>query len=416
SRTALASAIESFYADKQADDLLLLYFSGHGFRDDDRQLLLSSAESGKTRREGRVQVPRASTLTAAEVRGFMERSRAKRQVLILDCCFSGAFAEGLLELEALGGEGRAILTSSAAIETSRAPEDGEGLSVYTRFLVEGIRTGAADRRQRGWLDAEDLHLYTQSRVKELAPSMTPQFFPTRQGHSIRICNVRLVADVAYRQKLQELVEKRGGVISAAGRELLAVLQAQLGLTAAEVERLEAEVLQPFREYESKLQRYRAAVAATLAAAIPPGRLSVLDQEELGELEQRLKLRPGDVAALWQELGVDSMPPAPMDEPSATAAAAAMTATAATAESPPPRRSQTSAPAAQPPTPIQISTQRGWLERKGWLNRWAVETEPITVTGFREELADGVAITMVQIPAGEFLMGSPAKEAGRSDAE
>ncbi|MFM7741728.1 MAG: hypothetical protein ACKO9H_20235, partial [Planctomycetota bacterium] len=40
---------------------------------------------------------------------------------------------------------------------------------------------------------------TMLSANKLAPSMTPQFFPTRQGHSIRICNVRLVPDVAYRQ-------------------------------------------------------------------------------------------------------------------------------------------------------------------------------------------------------------------------
>ena len=103
-----------------------------------------------------------------------------------------AFAEGMaakddgaLHLEDFGGEGRAVLTSSASIETSSAPEAGEGLSVYTRFLVEGIRTGAADRQQRGFVDAEDLHLYVSRRVAEAAPAMTPQFFPTRSGHRIR---------------------------------------------------------------------------------------------------------------------------------------------------------------------------------------------------------------------------------------
>jgi formylglycine-generating enzyme required for sulfatase activity len=49
-------------------------------------------------------------------------------------------------------------------------------------------------------------------------------------------------------------------------------------------------------------------------------------------------------------------------------------------------------------------------------QWRKTIERITVSGYREELAEGVAITMVRIPAGEFLMGSPATEARRFENE
>ncbi|MFM9103451.1 MAG: formylglycine-generating enzyme family protein, partial [Cyanobium sp.] len=310
------------------------------------------------------------------------------------------------------------LTSSAAIETSRAPEDGEGLSVYTRFLVEGIRTGAADRRQRGWLDAEDLHLYSQSRVKELAPSMTPQFFPTRQGHSIRVCNVRLVADVAYRQKLQELAEARGGKLSPVGRAILADLQEKLGLSEATAAQLEAEVLQPFRDYERKLERYSTAVQATLAAdGNQANTLSAQDWLELKELEQRLKLRAADVAAIHDHLGLlrqgllqhESQPNESKQlrnqQPELSAEAGESDRS----------RLPESDPNAAGPALIQITKiSRGWLLRQG--DQWLKKVETIMVTGYREELADGVALTMIQIPAGSFGMGSPDSESCHCDAE
>jgi formylglycine-generating enzyme required for sulfatase activity len=79
--------------------------------------------------------------------------------------------------------------------------------------------------------------------------------------------------------------------------------------------------------------------------------------------------------------------------------------------------KTPQPPAQPefqrskgPQLIQISTTRGWLAREG--NEWRKKEEPITVRGYQEKLAEGVAITMIEIPAGEFLMGSPDAEGGR----
>jgi formylglycine-generating enzyme required for sulfatase activity len=50
------------------------------------------------------------------------------------------------------------------------------------------------------------------------------------------------------------------------------------------------------------------------------------------------------------------------------------------------------------------------------NRWRQQRTTVEVQGYQEELAPGVAITMLRIPAGTYLMGSPEKEEGRSDDE
>ena len=416
--TCMASAIENFYANKHPDDLLVLYFSGHGFRGDNRQLLLSTAESCRVIREGRSSVQRATTLAARDVREFMGDSGSMRQVVILDCCYSAAFAEGMaakddgtMEIkEVLGGKGRAVLTSSDAIEESRFPEGGDGLSVYTRFLVEGIQTGAADRQHRGWLDARDLHLYAESRVREIAPKMTPRFFPTLDGHSIRVCKVRRDPGVVYRQKVRKLAMNRGGVISPAGREVLMELRTELGLEAGDAERLEAEELQPFRVDQQKLDRYRAALQATLNAHGPSSTvLSAYDREELQELEQRLKLRPTDVAAIHQEFGIreaemeaqEGTQPVELEERQDSAAARTPAI-------------QPIGPPSQAPSLIEIPTKRGWLVRAG--NQWQMKSEPITVQGYEEKLAEGIALRMVRIPAGKFQMGSPATEEQRTEDE
>jgi len=67
-----------------------------------------------------------------------------------------------------------------------------------------------------------------------------------------------------------------------------------------------------------------------------------------------------------------------------------------------------------PSLIQFPATRGWLVREG--NQWQKKTEPITVSGYAEELAEGILLKMIQIPAGEFQMGSPADEQERYQDE
>jgi len=50
------------------------------------------------------------------------------------------------------------------------------------------------------------------------------------------------------------------------------------------------------------------------------------------------------------------------------------------------------------------------------NQCRKKEAPITVPGFLDALAEGIAITMLQIPEGKFQMGSPPQEDGRLDRE
>jgi hypothetical protein len=60
-----------------------------------------------------------------------------------------------------------------------------------------------------------------------------------------------------------------------------------------------------------------------------------------------------------------------------------------------------------PTLIQIPATQGWLVREG--KELRKKEEPIRVRGYQEKLAEDVVISMIEIPPGEFLMGSPDTE-------
>ena len=107
--------IDEFFDSKKTDDLLLLYFSGHGVRDEMGSLYLALRNTSRARL-------RATALRSDFIREAMDQSRSKRIVLILDCCNSGAFAHGTKAVTggSVGtasafegtGYGRIVLTAS----------------------------------------------------------------------------------------------------------------------------------------------------------------------------------------------------------------------------------------------------------------------------------------------------------------
>jgi uncharacterized caspase-like protein len=184
-------AIDELFADREKGDLLLLYFSGHGISVNG-QLYLCTRETRKT--NNRLVNP--SAVSAQFIHECINESKSRHQVIILDCCYSGAIAKGMTHVKAdgtinleqnLGGEGRAILTSSSEIELSFGTDvehEFSGLSVYTHFLLEGIKTGAADVGNDSWIPIEKIHSYAASEVKKHNSNMTPQYLPVRDGSKI----------------------------------------------------------------------------------------------------------------------------------------------------------------------------------------------------------------------------------------
>jgi hypothetical protein len=290
-------AIEHLFGGRNRDDLLLLFFSGHGIKDENGNLYLGTRTTRKNEWGG---VIRSTAIAARFVQEIMNDSRARRAVVILDCCFSGAFGEGLLAKDdgsvdirkQLGGEGRVVLTSSTSTQYS-FEQQGSDLSIYTGYLVEGIETGAADLDEDDVISVDELHEYANIKVQKASPAMKPEIYTVKEGYKIIIAKVPIGdPKLKYRKEVERYVH--GGRISPVGRRILNARRDSLGLLPEEAATIEAEVLKPYREYKKKLQEYDQALHEAIQHEYP---LSDYTRDELKDLQQVLSLRDEDIAPI-----------------------------------------------------------------------------------------------------------------------
>jgi len=173
--------IARLYRRKKKGDLLLLYYSGHGIKDDYGDLYLAVKDT-------ETDIVGATAINAAFVRDQLDKSSSQRKVVVLDCCHSGAFAGakaaldssvGTQEAFAGSGFGRVVLTASNAVqfawEGDQLLGEAEGTSVFTHFLVKGFQTGAADLDGDGQISLDELYDYAYEQVVTSGRSkQTPQ--------------------------------------------------------------------------------------------------------------------------------------------------------------------------------------------------------------------------------------------------
>jgi branched-chain amino acid transport system substrate-binding protein len=307
--------VENFFSHCSKQDLLLFYFSGHGIRDERGDLYLATCDT-------RIEAGRLLKATAVRtdrIHECMRDSDSKQQIIILDCCFSGAFVRGLSvkgspstaeipeirekireKLNEIQVEGRAILTSSTATQFSQIYSETE--SIYTRYLVEGITTGQADQNKDGWITTEELHNYVQHRVETNHKEMRPEFYPVQSGSHIRLTQVPTSDPKDRYSKAFKQLLKQNGNISDVDRHYLDQLQSNLGLPEYEAQaieaRIRAQLAKPSHERENALQRYRDAVAIAYRESYP---ISARNQESLRLLKQALKLTEDDAVRIENEV-------------------------------------------------------------------------------------------------------------------
>jgi Caspase domain/Carbohydrate binding domain len=288
----LTRMIARFFGNRSPRDLLLLHFSCHGVKDEDGELYLAATDTD-------LDLLSATGISAAWLNDRINRTRSRRTVVLLDCCFSGSFPSGLRRRgdgmdapQRLEGRGRAIVTASNAMEYAYEGDElkGEGHpSIFTEAVVEGLRTGEADLDQDHLVSIDDLYHYVYDQVRDRTPSQTPSIksdlegalYLARSTYRPPIEPARLDPDLLARtedryagiregavQELAELLTVRDRSVALAAGETL------LRMTSDDSRRVAARAQTALEAAEDAVEAERVPTDKETSPALPPVRSAV----------------------------------------------------------------------------------------------------------------------------------------------
>ncbi|GGL21075.1 caspase family protein [Mangrovihabitans endophyticus] len=162
----ISGKLEDFLNAAARDDVLLIYYSGHGITANNGSLLLCARNTRTDRRL-------TTTVSAETIRRMIDQSAAAVTIIILDCCYAGAFKTGDVAAE-LGGRGRYVLAATRSGDRAADAENGTGYSRFTGHLLRGLQ-GAAAQPDAACVTVSDLYHYLRKRMAEDGP-----FIPQRR--------------------------------------------------------------------------------------------------------------------------------------------------------------------------------------------------------------------------------------------
>jgi len=153
--------------DSTVDDLVLIYFSGHGKLNSkfELNLLLKDAETDYLR---------STALHYNFITDCIEDSKCKKVVIILDCCHSGAAdLKGDISktLSETSGSGTFILSATTGSNLAKEVQELEN-GIFTHFLLEGLMKGDADIGGDGLIDILEWYEYASKKCNDKYSQVT----------------------------------------------------------------------------------------------------------------------------------------------------------------------------------------------------------------------------------------------------
>jgi hypothetical protein len=163
---------------RKKHDLLLFYFAGHTVVDEAGQLYLAGVDSvlGSLRE---------TAIPAQYLIEEVNSSFSQQKILLFDGYYSGISTPERKRGEVVGTAGvfkgneggRIILTAADTFHYLLQADEVFGTaedSAFTHYLIQGLRTGAADTDEDGQVGIGELHTYICTQLKRSAAPQTPR--------------------------------------------------------------------------------------------------------------------------------------------------------------------------------------------------------------------------------------------------
>ena len=167
-RTDILLKIQTLSKKCKPDDIIVLYFSGHGYSENNEGYLIPYDTNFKLISDTSIAIQR--------VKEELEKCEAKTKILIIDSCYSGighgkkvdstmseAFENSLFSNIS---EGSVIFASCKKNEQSFPLEDNS-MSVFTHYLIEGLKGNAA-LNDNSEISFDDLYTFVTKKVAKWA--------------------------------------------------------------------------------------------------------------------------------------------------------------------------------------------------------------------------------------------------------
>jgi len=162
------------------EDVILIYYSGHGKQDMAGRLYLAASDT-------HVDTLETNTISLAVLRNILDLCPSRRIIIILDCCFSGAAGAAFVRGSAddqlkmfSRAQGTYLLTASTRIQTAQEKE-GDKNAVFTKHLIAGIKSGDADTDGNGIVTMDEVFSYVHKHVTLEAPQEPERYFLSARG-------------------------------------------------------------------------------------------------------------------------------------------------------------------------------------------------------------------------------------------